>query len=99
MKRKFVKRSSFLDGMVVSTVASQQEGPGFDSGSRSFCVEFVCSSHSPKTCKLGVRLIDHSKLPVGVNVSLDVCLSLCVSPAINWRLVHGGLRLCLTMLR
>ena len=31
------------------------------------------SSHSPKTCKLGVSwLIGHSKLPVGV----DGCLSL-----------------------
>ena len=31
------------DTAVVSTVTSQQEGPGFDSGSGCFCVEFVCS--------------------------------------------------------
>ena len=40
------------------------------------------SSHSPKTCKLGFRLIGHSKLPV--DVSVDGCLSLSVSPAMNW---------------
>ena len=39
------------------------------------------SSHSPKPCRLGVRrLIGHSKLPVGVKVSGDGCLCLCVSP-------------------
>ncbi|KAL7383383.1 hypothetical protein ABVT39_009534 [Epinephelus coioides] len=36
------------------------------------------SSHSPKTC----RLIGDSKLSVGVNVSVNGCLSLCVSPVI-----------------
>ena len=29
------------------------------------------SSHSPKNYKLGVKLIGHFKLPVGVNVSAD----------------------------
>ena len=43
------------------------------------------SSHSPKTCKTGVRLIGDSKLPVGVNG----CSSLYVSPVMNWRLVQG----------
>ena len=33
------------------------------------------SFHSPKTCKLGVRLIGHSKLPTDVNVSVNGCLS------------------------
>ena len=72
------------------------EGPGFDYWVRAFfcgiCMNSRClcefsSSHSPKTCKLGVRLIGHSKLSVGVNVSVDGCLSLYDSPAMNWWLV------------
>ena len=35
------------------------------------------------------RLIGDSKLPVGLNVRVSGCLSLCVSPAVNWRLVQG----------
>ena len=36
----------------------------------------------------GVRLIGHSKFSVGVNVSVDGCLSLYVSPGMNWWLVQ-----------
>ncbi len=43
------------------------------------------SSHNPKQ----VRLTGNSKLPVGVNVSVNGCLSPCVSPVKNWRLVQG----------
>ena len=50
----------------------------------------LASSHSPKTCKLGVRLIGHSQLAVGVKVSVDACLSLYVSPAMNWQLVQDS---------
>ena len=32
-------------GTVVSAVASQQEGSGFEFKSRCFCVEFACSPH------------------------------------------------------
>ena len=39
------------------------------------------------------RLTDDSKLPVGVNMSVSGCLSLCVSPEMNWRLVQGVPRL------
>ena len=82
---------------MVSTVASHQEGPGFHSrvGLHVLPVpawlplDTPASSHIPKTCKLGVRWIGHVKLPVGVNVSADGCLSLYVSPAVNWRLVQG----------
>ena len=49
----------------------------------------LASSHSPKRSKLGGRLIGHTKLPVGVNVSVDACLSLRVSPVMNWGLVLG----------
>ena len=45
------------------------------------------SSHSPKTCNLGFRLIGLSTLPV--SVSVDGYLSLYVSPPMNWRLVQG----------
>lgn len=73
----------------VITVASQQEGPGFES--IPFCVEFACSlcawvlpryssflSHSVDMH--GFRLTAESKLPVRVNG----CLALCVSCAIDW---------------
>ena len=36
----------------------------------------------------GLRLISPSKLPVGVNVSVNGCLSLCVSPVMNRGLVQ-----------
>ena len=35
------------------------------------------------------RLIGDSKLPIGVNVSVDGRLSLYVSPVMNWRPVQG----------
>ena len=75
---------------MVITVASQQEGPGFDPGVWAFSVGSLHVSSvsawvlsrssgfdSPKTCKRGIRLIGHSKLPVGVKVSLGGSLSLC----------------------
>ena len=51
-------------------------------GSECFGVEFVyslhgfssgtpASSHWPKTCKLGVRLVGLPKSPLGVNVRVD----------------------------
>ena len=77
---------------MVSGVPSQREGPGLIPGSGCFCVEFACSpcvcvgsvqllwlsSTVQKHAKLAVRLIGQSKLPVGVNVSEDGCLSLYV---------------------
>ena len=39
-----------------------------------------------KNMPTGGRLIGHSKLPV--DGSEDGCLSLCVSPVMNWRLVQ-----------
>ncbi len=50
-----------------------------------FSLGTPASSHNPKTC----RLIGDSKLPVGVNVSVSACLSLYVSPVIDWRPVQG----------
>ena len=49
---------------------------------RGFSRSTPASSNSPET---GGRLISHSKLPIGVNVSVDVCLSLYVGPVMNWR--------------
>ncbi len=43
----------------------------------------------PQSEDMQVRLISDSKLPVGVNVSVDCCVSLYVSPEMNWKLVHG----------
>ena len=38
---------------------------------------------------IGVRIIGHSKLPVGVNVRMNYCLLLHISPVMNWWLVQG----------
>ena len=75
---------------MVITVASQQEGPGFECESGCFCVEFACS---PCVCVGSLRLLcfpptlqkhvkwekvnRYSKLPVSVNVSVDGCSSIC----------------------
>ena len=56
---------------------------------RGFSPGTLASFHSLKTCKLGVRLIGLSKLSLGVNVSMDGCLSLYVSPEMNCWLVQG----------
>ena len=52
---------------MVSAGTSQQESPGFTSGT-------LASSYNPESCKLGVRLIGHSKW-----VGVDGCLSTYVS--------------------
>ncbi len=52
---------------------------------RGFSQGTPTSSHSPKTC----WLTGDSKLPVGVNVSVNDCLSLYVSPVMNWQLIQG----------
>ena len=71
-------------GPKVLTVTSEQEGPGFDSRSGRFCVElarFLCACAGSlwvrrlplpvqNMQKLGVGLIGHSKLRIGVNVCL-----------------------------
>lgn len=54
-----------------------------------FSMGVPASSHSPKTC----RLISNSKLAIGVNVSVNGCLSLCVGPVIVWGPVRGEPRL------
>merc|ERR1712035_232177 len=80
-------------GAVVSTAASQQEGPEFDPPAprlgqglsvRSLHVlpvsAWVLSGFSgflPQSKDMHVRLIGDSKLPVGVNVSVSGCLSMC----------------------
>jgi len=56
---------------------------------RGFPPGAPASSHSPKTC----RLIGDSKLSVGVNVSVNGCLSLCVSPVIVWWPVQVSCRI------
>ena len=77
--------------MVVSTVASQLEGSRFESrGGRDLSVwswhalpvsAWVLSGFSgflPPSKSMTVRLIDYSKLPVGVHVSVSGCVSLFV---------------------
>ena len=95
-------------GAVVSTVTSKQESSilvrAFQCG---VCMFSLClggfSLGTPPTvqkhAKLGFRLIGHSKLPLGVHLSVDGCLSLYVNPAMNWQLVHGDPCLHLKMLR
>ena len=96
-------------GTVVSTVALQQEGPGYDSGSGCFCVEFACSPFvcassfqvlrlPPKVqkhAKLRIRLNGNSELPIGVTVDgCFICMSTCCD-----ELVQGVPRLLPKMLR
>ena len=54
---------------------------------RGFTPDTPVSSHSLKTCKVWGRLISDSTLLVGVNVSVNGCWSLYVSPVMNWQLV------------
>ena len=93
-------------GVVVSTVASQQEGSRFNSLLGPFCVEFACS---PRVCgsslwllwlplskNMHVRLIGVSKI-VLTSECEHVCgclfrLSLC-GPVMDWRPVQGVPRL------
>lgn len=42
-------------------------------------------SFLPRPKGMHVGLIGNSELSVGVNVSLNYCLSLCVSPVIDWQ--------------
>ncbi len=47
----------------------------------------TAASHSPKDMQ--VKLTGDSKLPVGVNESMNGWLFLFASPAMNWQLVQG----------
>lgn len=72
-------------GAIVSTVISQREGSGEPADwLGSFCVQFKCSPLSlrrpPQSKDMKVSLNVDSKLPVGVHVSANGCLS--VSPVI-----------------
>lgn len=57
---------------MVSTVASQQEGPGFESIEWSLfllSLNVLClCGFSVDTCDIHVRVTGHSKFPIGVNV-------------------------------
>ena len=76
-------------GTVVSAVPSHHACP------RGFTPGTPVSSHSPKTCKLGVGLLVTLNCPCErVNVSVNGCSPLYVSPVMNWRLVQGVTCLC-----
>ncbi len=78
---------------MVSTVSSQQEGSGFEPHLSVWSLHVVSvSTWVPsgillQSKAMQVGLIGNSKLPVGVNVSMDCCLSLRVSPVMNWRTI------------
>ncbi len=57
---------------------------GFSPGTPASC-------HSPKPRRL---IVGDSKLPTGVNVSVNGCLCLYVSPVMNWHLVQVVPRRC-----
>ena len=46
------------------------------------------SGFLPQSKNMHVRSIGDSKLSLGVNVSVNGCVSLC-GPAMNWRLIQG----------
>lgn len=79
----------------VGTVASLQEISGFHVGSwlKDFCVilslcqMWLFSTFLPQFNDMHVRLVGDSESVVGVHVSLNGCLALCVSPVLSWRLV------------
>ena len=54
---------------------------------RWFSPGTLASSHIP--CKLGIRLSGHSRLPIGMKVSVDVSLSQYVSPKNAWCVYVG----------
>lgn len=78
---------------VVSTVTSKQGDVGLNPAFLcQVCMFSLClhvfpvspTAISPTTQPTQVMLIGDSKLPVGVNVSVNGCLFLCISPAMNW---------------
>jgi len=82
----YMKNMELHGGVVVSTVASQQEGSSFDSCLRPFCVEFACSPcvcvgslrvlRLPPTVQKHVSSIGVSRLSLEVNV--NVCVVVCL---------------------
>lgn len=68
-----------------------------------FCVELACSIRAcvgslrvlglPPTVQRHsvsrIRLIGDSKLPIGVKVSVNGCLFLCLSPVVDWLPFQG----------
>ena len=92
---------------MVSAVASQQEGSRFESWLG--CGTFLCGVCMFSPCRRGFSLgtflpqskhmqngtwlNGYSKLTIGVTVSVNGCLSLCVGPVIDWWPVQGVPRL------
>ncbi len=77
---------------MVSTVALQQEGPGFDTWLSMWnlyvlpVTVWVPSGNAsvlPQSKDMQATLTGDSKLPVGVNVSMNGCFSLYVSHVVN----------------
>ncbi|MEQ2272766.1 hypothetical protein XENORESO_011284 [Xenotaenia resolanae] len=77
-------------GAVGSTVALQQEGPGFDPRG-SFCMEFACSPRAwvltgysgflPQSKDMPVRLIGLSKIALRC---MNECVRGCLCVALRW---------------
>ncbi len=53
------------------------------------CLRGFVSAFLPQSADMQIRLIGDSKLPIGVNVGLNDCLSLYVGLVMNWRHVQG----------
>ena len=80
-----MNNSGLHSGVVVSTVASQQEGSCFESQLGPFCVEYAwflseCSSFLPPK-NMYVRLIGDFKL--ALEVSVVVCLYMALWPPVQ----------------
>jgi len=98
LKNIHIGKLGLHGGVVASTVTSQQEGRGFYSRcGRSSCVEHVLpvaawvpsgfSGFLPQSKDMQSGSL-MSKLPIGVNVRVSGCLSLC-APWMDWRPVQG----------
>ncbi len=86
-------------GSVVSTVVSQQEGPGFDTWVRvgplffGVCMFSPCllgipaSSHNPKTCRLIDLLLSHASLSYSCYIwqAFGAGMDLTVTNCTSWR--------------
>lgn len=76
--------------MIGSNISSLQEGHGFESVSNNLCgavsefcwVLWLPQSNNNKNKVLVVRSIGESKFPSGVTLSVNSCLTPCVSASI-----------------
>ena len=99
---KGISITSFLTFKIITSGEKQFLWRSIDLRNEFACSLFACmgslralrlpptvSKHANWVLTCWTWLIGWSKLPIGVNVSVDGCLSLHVSPVMDWWLVQG----------